>query len=143
MSDELIGNDLVFRIGDGGSPEEFEDICVETDFGELGEEKPLLDITSRCNTSRKYRGGLPDGLEIPLVTNLVTSDEHNRELYRAYKDGLPRNFQVATKDSPEEAFNFSAIVRGWKIAAAVGEKGTFNFTLKIDSEVSWASVDEE
>ncbi len=140
MSEEKIGNDLTFKIGDGGSPEAFESLCVETDFGEIGEEKPLIDITSRCNQSRKYRGGLADGLEIPLVTNLVTSDAHIRQLYSAYKNDTTINFQIVTDDSPEEVFSFSAIVRAWRIAAPVGERGTFNFTLKITSAVTWVGV---
>lgn len=135
--DALIGNDFKLQVGNGESPEQFADFCAVFDAGELGEDKPLVDITTLCDNARRYRNGLADGLEIPLVANFKGDDGQIRGLYADFKNNATRNFQLVTKDSPEEVFAFSAIVRGWRIKPSVGEKASATFTLKISGEVIW------
>ena len=61
-AEALIGNDFKFQVGDGESPEGFDDFCAVSAVGELGEEKPLIDITTLCSDAREYRNGLADGV---------------------------------------------------------------------------------
>lgn len=133
-----IGNEFRFQVGDGAGSESFSDMCAVIDFGEFGEEKTLVDITTLCSSAREYRGGLADGLEIPLEMNFQVGEPTARSLYRDYQNATLRNFRiVAQGGSPQEAFSFSASVRGWKLKAPNGDKSTITFQLKVSGAVSW------
>ncbi len=134
----LIGNDWKLQIGDGGSPETFDDLCAASDLGEFGEEKPLVDITTFCSGSREYRNGLADGLEIPLTMNYTGQDLQLRQLYTAFKDDTLVTFNIVTKDSPTETYEFSATVRAWRMPlSANGERAPITFTLKVSGDIVW------
>lgn len=136
--DTLIGNDLRFQVGDGSSPEVFSDMCAVVDFGSVGEEKTLVDVTALCDPARRYRNGLADGVEIPLQVNFIQGDIDIRSLYQDFRNDLVRRFRIAiVGSSPEEYFEFSAIVRGWNLAGPIGEKAAMTFTLKITGDVVW------
>jgi hypothetical protein len=137
----LIGNDWLVMLGDGSSPPVFADLCASFDFGEVGEEKPLVDVTSYCNDARTYRNGLADGVEIPLQCNFVPGDTQTRALYQSYKDDELVDIKISRKDSsPEEFFQFQATVRAWKVSGPIGERSVLTFTLKISGEVSWVNT---
>lgn len=134
----LIGNDWKLRIGDGASPEAFEDLCAAFDLGEFGEEKPLVDITTFCSAAREYRNGLADGLEIPLQMNYAGQDVQLRTLYTAFKDDTLVTFNLVTKDSPTETYEFAATVRAWRMPLnANGERAPITFTLKVSGDIVW------
>ena len=136
--DTLIGNDFRFQIGNGASPEVFTDMCAVVEASGIGEESPLIDVTSLCDLARTYRRGLPDGLEFPLVVNYIVGDEQSHTLYNAFKSKTVINFRLSVADaSPPEFIEFAAIIRGWNVQAPSGEKGTMTFTLKTTGEVVW------
>lgn len=137
--DTLIGNDLVFQIGTGVSnPQTFQDLCAAFDFGSIGEEKPLVDVTSYCDDGRKYRNGLADGVEINLQCNFIQGDTLLEGMYDSYQADEIRNFRVALKDgSPTEFFGFAATIRAWSVTGPIGEKSVLQFTLKISGAVTW------
>lgn len=136
--DALIGNDFVVQLGDGNSPEQFFDLCAAFDFGNVGEEKPLVDVTSYCDAARTYRNGLADGVEIPLQNNFIPGDTLLARLYEAYKNDELVTIRIARKDtSPPEYFEFSATVRAWNVSGPIGERAVLTYTLKISGEVIW------
>lgn len=140
--DTLIGNDFKVLLGDGQSPEEFSDLCAAFDFGQVGEEKPLVDVTAYCDDARTYRNGLADGVEIPLQCNFIPGDPLLRTLYQHFKDDTVPNFRIAVKEaagdnSPDIYFEFAATVRGWNVSGPIGEKSVLTFTLKISGKVTW------
>ena len=138
--DTRIGNEFKFQISDGNSPPTFSNFCAVTDVGELGEEKPLIDVTALCDDARKYRPGLADGVEIPLKCNFIDGDEGILQLYRQYQSEEVADFRLALDDSsPDEYFEFSAIVRAWKLGLPLGEKASVTFSLKITGGVTWVN----
>jgi hypothetical protein len=140
--DTLIGNDWKVMLGDGQSPEEFADVCAAFDFGQVGEEKPLVDVTAYCDEARADRNGLADGVEIPLQCNFIPGDTQLRAIYDAYKADELVRIRVARKDqdsSPDEYFEFSSTVRAWNVSGPIGEKSVLTFTLKISGEVLWVT----
>lgn len=136
--DTLIGNDFVVQLGNGSSPPVFADLCAAFDFGSVGEEKPLVDVTSYCDEARAYRNGLADGVEIPLQANMIPGDTQLQALYNAYKNDELVDIRILRKDSsPEEFFQFQATVRAWNVTGPIGERSVLTFTLKISGEVTW------
>lgn len=136
--DTLIGNDFRVQLGDNNSPPNFTDFCPAIDFGSLGEEKPLVDVTALCDLARRYRNGLADGLEIPLQCNFVSGDVQLQSLYADYQADTIRPFRIILVDSsPDEFFEFNATIRAWNVTAPVGERATLTFTLKITGGVVW------
>jgi len=136
--DTLIGNDWVVQLGNGDSPPVFADLCAAFDFGSVGEEKPLVDVTSYCDEARAYRNGLADGVEIPLQNNFIPGDLQLVALYDAYKADELVDIRILRKDSsPEEYFQFQATVRAWNVAGPIGERSVLTYTLKISGEVLW------
>jgi hypothetical protein len=138
--DTLICNDFTVMLGDGASPEVFRDLCAAFDFGSVGEEKPLVEVTSYCDDARTYRNGLADGVEIPLQCNFIVGDSLLIELYDHYKNDTVPNFRIVatgTDASPDNYFEFAATVRAWNISGAIGERSVLTFTLKISGEVTW------
>lgn len=134
--DTLIGNDFRVQIGDNNSPPNFTDFCPAIDFGALGEEKPLVDVTALCDLARRYRNGLADGLEIPLQCNYLAGDLQLKGLYNDFKNDTIRDFRVIlVGSSPAAFFQFAATVRAWNVTAPVGERATLTFTLKITGAV--------
>lgn len=136
--DTLLGNDWVVQLGDGNSPQQFDNLCAAFDFSGVGEEKPLVDVTSYCDDARKYRNGLADGIEIPLQCNFVPGDPQLVQLYEASKNDELISLRLARKNtSPAEYFEFNAIVRAWNVAPPIGDRSVLSFTLKISGEVLW------
>lgn len=136
--DTLIGNDFVVQLGNGSSPPVFADLCAAFDFGSVGEEKPLVDVTSYCDEARAYRNGLADGVEIPLQANMIPGDTQLQALYNAYKNDELVDIRILRKNSsPEEFFQFQATVRAWNVTGPIGERSVLTFTLKISGEVTW------
>jgi hypothetical protein len=138
--DTLIGNDFTVLLSDGASPPDYRDLCAAFDFGAIGEEKPLVEVTSYCDEARAYRNGLADGVEIPLQCNFIVGDELLLELYNHYKNDTIASFRIVatgTDASPDNYFEFSATVRAWNITGAIGERSVLTFTLKISGAVTW------
>lgn len=137
--DTLIGNEFRFAVLDTSvSPAEFVDFCAVIDPGAIGEEKPLIDVTSLCDAGRVYRGGLRDGVEIPLVVNFIQGDEQIRRMYQQYQADSQNSFRLYIPGtSPEEYFQFDAIVRAWNLGVPNGDKASMTFTLKVNGAVQW------
>ena len=138
--DTLIGNDFKVLLGDGNSPETFTDLCAAFDFGAVGEEKPLVDVTAYCDDARTYRNGLADGVEIPLQCNFIVGDTTLVDLYNHYKNDTVPTFRIIVDTgaaSPDNYFEFAATVRAWNVAGPIGEKSVLTFTLKISGAVTW------
>lgn len=137
--DTRLGNEFKFQIGNGAEPTEiFADFCAVSDPGAIGEAKNLVDVTALCDLSRTYRGGLADGVSIPLKCNFIQGDAATRLLYQQFKSDAKKNFRLALDDtSPEEYFEFAAIVTAWNLGIPVGDKSSVTFTLKISGELTW------
>lgn len=136
--DTRIGNEFKFQVGNGASPEVFANFCAVVDPGAIGEEKPLIDVTSLCDAARAYRGGLADGASIPLKCNFIQGDVAIRSMYQKYKTNTVGHFRLTLDDtSPEEFFEFAAVITGWNLAVPSGDKASVTFTLKVSGEITW------
>lgn len=136
-----IGNQFKFQIGAGNSPETFTDFCAIFDAGNLGEVKPLIDVTSLCDQARTFRSGLSDGASITLKANFLQGDALIHEMYQAFKANTIKNYRLEVEvsgSSPgDEYFEFAATITGWNVLVPVGAKAEVNFTLKITGPVTW------
>lgn len=146
----LLGSDFKVMLGDDNSPPEYTDLCATFDFGSIGEEKPLVDVTSYCDDARAYRNGLADGVEIPLQMNYVPNDPQARALYEAYKTDSLVLIRIQQKGGEEDSpateyahFDFAATVRAWNVTGPIGDRAVLSFTLKVSGEVLWVSPEIE
>lgn len=136
--DALLGSDFKVQLGDGDSPPTYEDLCAATNFGSIGEDKPLVEVTSYCDSARAYRNGLADGVEISMECNYIPGDTQTAFLYAAYQNDEVVKIRIVEKaGSPLQGFEFNAVVRAWNIAGTVGERATLTFTLKVSGSVLW------
>ncbi len=137
----LLGNELRIQLGDGNSPETFADFCAINDVAGLGESKPLIDVTTLCDTARVFRNGLKEGAEVTIAGNFIQGDAQLRDLFESYQADQNRNLRlVIVGSSPLEYFAFRATILGWTIASPIGEKATMQFTIKISGAVTWVYV---
>lgn len=141
--DTLLSNDLTFEMG-AGSPPDFAEVCAVASRGEIGEEKPLVEVTGLCDIVRVYRNGLPDGAEFTLTANFIRTAQNGtdaglRDLYLAYKSDQDKYFRIGVRgSSPLESFDFRAIVRAWNIGGGEpGNPAQLTFTLKIITDIVW------
>lgn len=133
----LLGNELSFKYEDPVTPDSYIAFSAAIDFGEFGEEKPLVDITTLASTAREYRNGLADGMEIPLQANFTANDAQWQIFKDAYDDDTLMSFQIDVDGAtPAFGFQFNATVRAWSVSAPPGEKSTTRFTLKISGPVT-------
>lgn len=134
----LLGNEMRFQYRNTGvSPNAWANLSAAFDFGEFGEEKPLVDISVLESDAREYRNGLADGLEIPLQTNFNENDAQWEFMYNLYSTDTLGSFRIIVPNvSPEFGFQFAATVRGWRVSGTPGERSVATFTLKISGAVS-------
>lgn len=134
----MLGNEFTFQLGSNASPPEFTNFCAVIDTGSIGETKALVDVTSMCDQAHTYRPGLADGATPALKCNFAQGDTMIRSLYQQYKSNALGIFRLKLDDtSPEEYFEFNAIITDWKLTTPVAGKSDITFTLKISGEVSW------
>lgn len=134
----LLGNEFQIQyLSTSVSPNAYTLLNAAVDFGEFGEEKPLVDITTLNSTAREYRNGLADGLEIALQMNYAEADSQWDALYNAYANDTTMYFKILVDNSsPIEGWSFAATVRGWRVNGTPGEKASSTFTLKITGAVT-------
>lgn len=134
----LLGNEIRFQYRNTTvSPNAWASLDAVFDFGELGEAKPQVDISTLASSAREYRGGLPDGLEIPVQANFAANSADITVLYDAYKNDTLMQFRAFVPNvSPEEGFSFAGVVLSWSISGTPGEKSVARFGIKISGAVT-------
>jgi hypothetical protein len=134
----LLGNELRFQyLNPSGSPITYKNFHAAFDFGDFGEEKPLVDISTLESEAREYRNGMADGTEIPLQSNFTANSDEWTVFKTAYDDDTLVSMRIIVPTaSPSFGFQFNATVRGWTISGTPGEKSVARFTLKISGAVT-------
>jgi hypothetical protein len=134
----LLGNELRFQyLNTAVSPNAYASFAAAFDFGDFGEEKPLVDISVLESTAREYRNGLADGVEIPLQSNFTANNAQWLVFKTAYDNDTLMTFRIIVPTaSPSFGFQFTATVRSWTISGTPGEKSIARFGLKISGSVS-------
>lgn len=136
-----IGNELRLKyLNTSTSPNAYTTLDAVIDFGEFGEEKPLIDITEQISDAREYRNGLADGIEFPVTMNFHGNTANVTAfnvLYNAYLNNTLTAFQITVLNaSPQFGFRFNGTVRAWRVTGPVGEKSVATFTVKISGAVT-------
>jgi len=127
-----------FKIGDGASPEVFSTVYEVVSFGELGQDNDLIEATHLQSTAKEYIGGLPDGIEVPVVVNYKPTDTTHAALIAATVAGTAKNFKLTLPSGGGSlTFSFSGIVKGWRAGPiAPNEVVHASFTLKLTGAIT-------
>jgi hypothetical protein len=121
------------------SPNAYQDIGNAFNFGEVGEQRPQVDITVYTDTARAYRGGLPDGLDLNIEMNFTGTDLKRDALFTHYTNSTKPSFKVVSQSaSPTRSFIFTAAVLGWRVSGVPGEKSVVTFNCKISGSITRA-----
>lgn len=132
------------RLGDGQSPEGFDDACAFYDVSGLGVTRSQVEVTTYCSDgSREYKSGLKEGNEVTLTANYVSSDTQLRALQveADAPNGTTRNIQIVDiMDSPEVIYQFAMTLTGWNLTPPVDDRATMTITGKISGPITRSDV---
>lgn len=131
------------RLGDGGSPQDFDVIAEVVSFSGLGEDNALVEMThlQSPNGALEFISGMADGKEVTLVCNTrldsATQGASAGGLIYLQKAKAKPDFEFW---HPEWGVTVSltALVKGYEfgeVSANAGQKITF--TLKISGGISY------
>jgi len=128
-----------FRLGDGTSPEDYDDLEEVFSISGLGKQNQLEDVTNFDSPegTMEYIAGLADGSEIAIECNYVPNAEIQEDMIAAVNARLNRSFQIAYIGvSPEETFNFEGVPLGWSVTPSPTNRNTISFTVKISGDIT-------
>ena len=132
------GAQTLIQLGDGASPEVFTTIGEVVSFGALGQRNDLIEVTHLLSTAKEYIGGLPDGVEIPVVCNYIPTNTQQVAMIAKVASGLSANFKYKLPSGGGSlTFSFAALVLGWNLPETTPNTATHvEFTLKITGSIS-------
>lgn len=127
-----------FRIGNGASPEVFNDVEEAFSISGVGKTREQVDVTNFDSAgNREFIGGLADGNEVTVECNYVPGATYQTAMVTAVESGANQNFQVAyTATSPDETWNFAGSPLSWVITPSVDGRNSISFTVKISGNIT-------
>lgn len=136
MSDAILTQGTVIRIGDGGSPEVFSDIAEATGFDMPGADPTEIDVTHLGSVAKEYKLGLPDFGRMTFTVNWIPDDATHvtlKTLARATTK-TATNFRIVLSDGT--IWQFTAYVYTQAIGAAPDDVLRSTITLRITGAVT-------
>lgn len=126
----------VVKLGDAGTPETFNRLGECLSVPEIGEERPLIDVTYSDATAREYIGGIPEGMELDFEFNYDSSNTQLAALIAATKLNSNRNFQVTVPAASTKTLAFTLTCLKWGLKNGIGEQIILTFKGKVSGSVT-------
>jgi hypothetical protein len=117
----------LFKMGDGGETEAFTLVPRIKQIGTIGDEAPLVDVTTLEDEGKEYISGIIDGQEIEIVGNYEKDDSQQTLFRTAAKNRTKHNFEIAYNNGVTASLNL--VLLGFKMNEPDGE-GALTFTVK-------------
>lgn len=140
ITEEILGKGVQLKLGDGGSPEQFE--AIER-LSEVPESPDVVrDLIEKTNhdspgTNKEYILGLGEGKEVSFTFNYLNT-ANQIALRTAKESGSALNFQLNFPYfSPDETLQFGAVVRAWDILPPINGVLQLRVTLKTSGAATW------
>lgn len=141
-----IGYGSLLQRGNGLSPQTFTSIAEVKAVGEFGAERELLDVTNfdSLNAFREYILGLKDGVELSVVANFLPNNATQNSttgVIDGFNDGTQSDFRLKLRNpntlSAVGTFNFSGLIRGWRVPIDVAGPMELNFMVKLTGDITY------
>jgi hypothetical protein len=140
----FVGGVSLFR-GDGGSPQEFEEVCQLFGISGLGESNALIDATTFCSRGNaEYIGGLADGSEVTLELNFETIGAGKaliQQMIQSVKQRRTDSYQLRAYGDPDNPdtvqmiFHLDALALSWTLNPSPTAKNSISFGVKISGAI--------
>lgn len=141
-----IGYGSLLQRGDELSPQTFTTIAEVKSIGEFGSERELLDVANfdSENGFREYILGLKDGVELTGTANFLPNNATQNSttgIIDGHNDGDAKDFRLKLRDpntfSAVGTFNFSGLIRSWRVPIDVATVKELNFSIKITGPITY------
>lgn len=140
----FVGGVSLFR-GDGGSPQDFTEVCQVFGISGLGETNALVDATTFCSRGNaEYIGGLADGSEITLELNYETIGTGKQVIKDMIGDVKARrtvSYQLRAYGDPnnpdtvQQIFHLDALALSWTLNPSPTAKNSISFGIKVSGSI--------
>jgi hypothetical protein len=130
------GQGTLLKMGEG-SPPTYTTVYEVVSIGGFGQMADLIEVTHLESTRKEYIGGLPDGVQFPMIVNYNPTNPTHVDLKAAADDGLAHPFQLQMPSGGGSlTFTFGAVVMGWQFPSiTANEAYQAEFTLKISGDI--------
>jgi len=135
---ELESQGVLFKRGNGASPEVFSTVGQVVSFSGPSGSAAVIDVTNLSSTAKEKLMGLHDEGQISLEMNLDPADTAQMGLKTDRSNRTLRNFTLTLTDSPATVLSFSGYVLNFNIGGSVDAVITASVTIEIDGAVTWS-----
>lgn len=139
----VAGYGTKLQLGDGASPETFDDIPGLKDFSLPTGATDQIDVTAHDSPdqTKEYIAGMIETGEIGVEIFFDPNNDVHVDLYDLKDSGETRNFKVVAPDAELTEFAFAAFVTEMEINFPVEDALTANMTLKLSGAVEMTGYD--
>jgi hypothetical protein len=145
MTEGVIGLGTLLKIGDGASPESFDDMAEVKDITGPGLTREFAEFTHQKSPGgyREYKPTFKNSGDVTFKCNFIPDDPTQGfalagGLIKDYDDGTLRNFELVFPDAGSTKASFSAYVANLQPTAPLGSALEMNVTLRITGAVIWS-----
>lgn len=103
---------------------------------EVGEERPLVDVTPSDAAGRIYIGGIPEGLELSFAFNYDSANAQQTNMITDAKNNAVVSLRVSVPSASTKLFTFNAIHLGWRINPDKAKEMVLTIKVKISGGVT-------
>jgi hypothetical protein len=133
-----------FKIGDGGSPENFATIAEITDIGGPGSKTTMIDVSNHSspNAFKEKVAGLIDAGAFKLTMNFTPqaiTQNYSTGILRDHYYRNRRNFQMVWPNINNTTLTFAAYVTDFDSKNPVDGKMEATMTVEITGAFTWSN----
>lgn len=128
---------MLFKRGDGASPEVFSAIPEVMTFAGPSGSASVIDVTDLSSAAKEKRMGLKDEGQVTFNINYLPSDTVHAGLRSDRSNRTLRNFQIIfTDDSPATQWDFAGYVTGFAVSGGVDGVVQASVTIEISGDIT-------
>lgn len=133
-TDAKIGHGVLFKIGNGASPEVFTTVAEATSITPPGPSRDAIDVTHMESAEkwREFIAGLKDGGEVEIEMNFVPGSASTDLILAQFDTDTVGNKQVVFTTG--EVWSFAALCTDFAPEAPVDDKMSATATFKISGK---------
>lgn len=137
-SSALLSQGSILSIGNGASPEVFNEIQEVISLDGPGGQAAEIDVTDLGSTGKEYRLGLQEEGDITFEMLYIPGNTQHALIRTLRASGANNNFRITFTDSPATTWTFSALIKGFTTSLGVDDVLRATVTLKVSGSITEA-----